>query len=93
MSQTSGNKEVHYYEIFGITGERGYNCRDGRRMGCIADMIFDEKCGSVTAVILQSNDKFFGLFGGDEIVIPWNRIKVIGKDVVIIDADIRSEVR
>lgn len=61
------------------------NCRDGKRVGCVTDIEFNEKCGDIEALILQTNDKFFGIFGGSEMVVPWDKIKVIGKDVVIIE--------
>lgn len=62
------------------------NCHDGKRAGCITDIEFDQKCGNIISIVIQASDKFFGLFGGSEILVPWNKIVVIGEDVIIIDA-------
>ena len=34
-----------------------------RRLGCIEDLEFDEKCGQICAVIIPGQCKCFGLFG------------------------------
>ena len=35
-----------------------------RRLGCIEDLEFDEKCGQICAVIIPGQCKCFGLFMG-----------------------------
>ena len=37
-----------------------------RRLGCIEDLEFDEKCGQICAVIIPGQCKCFGLFGKEE---------------------------
>lgn len=61
------------------------NVVDGRRLGPVKDMHIDEK-GMVTALVLQPGKKRLGLFRmGRDLVIPWNQIKKIGVDTVLVE--------
>ena len=44
--------------------------------------------GNITSIIVPGNNKIFGLFaGGNDIVIPWQQIKCIGDDVILVEID------
>ena len=59
-----------------------------RRLGCIEDLEFDEKCGQICAVIIPGQCKCFGLFGKEEeFVIPFRCIRQIGPDIVLVEVD------
>ncbi len=62
------------------------NTVDGKRLGAISDLEIDLGTGRVTALIVPGEGRFFGLFGRDEeYVIPWDRIKKIGADVILVE--------
>ena len=66
------------------------NIRDGRRLGNIVDMEFNLSEGRITAIIVPGSSKWMGLIkNGDDIVIPWERIKKIGDDVILVDIEAR----
>lgn len=66
------------------------NIRDGRRLGSIIDMEFNLSEGRITAIVVPGASRFLGLLKEeDDVVIPWERIKKIGDDVILVDIDIR----
>lgn len=59
---------------------------DGRRLGFISDIDIEVPQGHVCAIIVPGPCRFLGLFGRrDDFVIPWNCIKRIGPDIVLVD--------
>ena len=64
------------------------NICDGRRLGRPIDLIFSEHA-TVEAIVVPAECGFVSLFSRDRpgTVIPWNRIKRIGDDVVLVDVD------
>lgn len=59
---------------------------DGRRLGFICDAMIDLCDGKITAIIVPAPCRHFGLTGRrDDFVIPWNCIKRIGPDIVLVD--------
>lgn len=62
------------------------NIATGQRIGYISDVDIDMDNGTLNSVIIPGNGKFFGLFGGEkDIVIPWDAIKTIGDDIILVD--------
>lgn len=62
------------------------NILDGRRLGVIKDIELDLEKGQVKAIILPGTGKFMGLFGKNEdLVIPWDKIKKLGMDVILVE--------
>ena len=60
---------------------------DGRRLGYIADARIDLPEGHILAIIVPGPCRFFGLWGRrDEYVIPWQCIRKMGPDIVLVDA-------
>ncbi len=60
--------------------------RDGRRLGFISDAKIELPEGKICAIIIPGPCRFFGLWGRkDDFVIPWNCIKRIGPDIVLVD--------
>lgn len=61
------------------------NCR---RLGCVADLIFDLCKGKIEAVIVPSPGKLCGLFGCDsEYIIPFECIKKVGADIIMVEIE------
>lgn len=73
-----------------LGGKEIVNLNDGGRLGVIADsdLVIDEKSGKIIALLvpdIRSQFRFFGDRG--EIEIPWEAIKKIGNDMVIIELE------
>lgn len=67
------------------------NIRDGRRLGTIVDMEFSLQEGKITAIVVPGASRFLGLLREeDDIIIPWEKIKKIGDDVILVDVETRS---
>lgn len=66
------------------------NVTDGRRMGFVSDVNIDLEDGRIDAIILPGPAKIFGIIGKDnEVTIPWESIKKIGEDIILVDMDTR----
>jgi len=67
------------------------NIVDGRRLGLIKDIEIDMEEGRVTAFILSGEgggNKFLGFLGReDELVVPWEKIRKIGMDVILVEVN------
>ncbi len=63
------------------------NIRDGRRMGFVQDVEADFENGAITAIIVQGNSKLFSVSNKNDVIIPWERIKRIGEDTILVDTD------
>lgn len=75
----------------GVSGEsfrekEVINSCDGRRLGYVADIEFDVCDGRITAIVVPQHCGFLGL-NSEDIVIPWEKIQKIGKDVILVDAE------
>ena len=65
-----------------------------KRLGCIEDLEFDEKCGQICAVIIPGQRRCFGLFGKEEeFIIPFRCIRQIGPDIVLVEVDEKAVLR
>lgn len=80
--------EVH------IMGEKGLdfkhkeviNINDGKRLGYVQDVTADLQTGIITSIIVPGNNKMLNIFSGNnEIVIPWEKIKCIGDDLILVE--------
>lgn len=61
------------------------NVADGRELGHVCDMVFNN-CGGVMGFIVPGKKSFFkSITSSDNIFIPWNRIIKIGSDVVLVE--------
>jgi YlmC/YmxH family sporulation protein len=62
------------------------NIKDGKRLGYVQDVTADLKTGTITSIIVPGNTKGLGLFlGGDEISIPWEAIKCISDEIILVE--------
>jgi YlmC/YmxH family sporulation protein len=66
------------------------NICDGCRLGYVGDVEVLMPEGRVAALIVPGPCRFFGLFGrGEEYYIPWECIKQIGDDIILIDKPVQ----
>ncbi|NLM42692.1 MAG: YlmC/YmxH family sporulation protein [Clostridiales bacterium] len=66
------------------------NISDGKRLGFVSDVEINMETGTIEAIIIPSESKFFRLFSKEnDIVIPWHEIKKVGIDVILIDYNLK----
>ena len=59
---------------------------DGRRLGFITDVLVEIPGGNVCAIVVPGPCRYLGMAGRhDDYVIPWNCIRRIGPDIVLVD--------
>lgn len=62
------------------------NIKDAKRLGYVQDVTADFKTGTITNIIVPGNTKFLNFFSANtELTIPWEAIKVIGDDIILVD--------
>lgn len=67
---------------------------DGFVLGYISDIELDTSNGTLKSIIIFGQSRLFGLLGASEdIIIPWERISVIGPETVLVNADSGEYVR
>lgn len=64
------------------------NIKNAKRLGYVQDVTADFESGKIKEIIVPGNNKFFNLFStGNEIVIPWSSIRVIGEDIILVEIE------
>lgn len=54
--------------------------------GYVQDVCADLETGTITSIIVPGSNKFLSVFGSNnDIVIPWQHIKCIGDDVILVE--------
>ena len=62
------------------------NVCDGTRYGYVNDVEVDCSCGKIVSLIIHPQGKLFCSFSkNDDVVIPWEAIKRIGDDIILVD--------
>ncbi|MGB9813145.1 MAG: YlmC/YmxH family sporulation protein [Thermovenabulum sp.] len=62
------------------------NVCDGKKMGFIVDIDIDTDVGKIKSLILPAISKGFNIFlRSDDIEIPWEKVKKIGQDVILVE--------
>ena len=59
----------------------------GKRIGCVTALEFDPCDGRITGIVVSGDAGFLGFGKREKTVIPWCKIKKIGEDVILVDAD------
>ena len=59
----------------------------GQRLGFVSDIQIEIPEGTICAIVVPCPSKLLGFPGRhDDYIIPWNCIKKIGPDIVLVDA-------
>ena len=63
------------------------NINDGKRLGYVQDVCADLETGIITSIIVPGvNNKLLNIFSqSSDIVIPWQNIKCIGEDLILVE--------
>lgn len=73
-----------------LIGKEIINIFDGMRLGTIAnsDLVIDPETGEIEAIILPKRQGFLNFWmEHGEMVVPWETVKKIGNEVIIVDLD------
>ena len=62
------------------------NITNGKRLGFVQDVCADLETGMITSIIVPGNNKILSIFSSaNNIVIPWQNIKCIGDDIILVE--------
>lgn len=63
------------------------NIKDGKRLGYVQDVCADLESGIITSIIVPGGtNKLLNIFSqNNDIVIPWQNIKCIGEDLILVE--------
>ena len=62
--------------------------KNGCVLGLVSDVELDTQSGNLTSIVIFGNYKLLGLFGrGEDIVIPWEDIQVIGNETILVTTE------
>jgi len=68
------------------------NILDGKKLGNIIDIDLDLDNGRVLALVLPGRVKGFLFTKREEVVVPWQKIVRIGRDVILVEVPIANEI-
>ncbi|HON43486.1 MAG TPA: YlmC/YmxH family sporulation protein [Bacillota bacterium] len=59
---------------------------DGKRLGYIFDLEIDMDTGKILSFVIPGGGRILGFLGrGGELVLDWENIRKVGRDVVLVD--------
>ena len=62
------------------------NITNGKRLGYVQDVCADLETGTITYIIVPGSNKILNIFSqNNDIVIPWQKIKCIGDDLILVE--------
>jgi len=73
-----------------LVGKEMVNIYDGMRMGTVgdSDMVIDEESGQIVSIILPNKGNAFNFWTDrQKLVIPWDAVKKIGREVIVVELD------
>jgi YlmC/YmxH family sporulation protein len=73
-----------------LIGKEIVNIYDGMRMGTVgeSDMLVDQESGDIISIILPNRGNAFNFWADrQKLVIPWEAVKKIGREVIVVDLD------
>lgn len=71
-----------------LSGKEVINLGDGARLGTIeeCELTFDYKSGQINTIVLPKRSGIFNFFSDSQTsTIPWQAIKRIGDEIIIVD--------
>ncbi|MGI6703240.1 MAG: YlmC/YmxH family sporulation protein [Clostridia bacterium] len=77
-----------------IGGKEIVNLNTGERLGMVAeaDLVIDKATGNIIRLLIPEERLGFSLFGERNFIeVPWENVKKIGNDMIIIEQDERKK--
>ena len=73
-------RELRRKDVIGVV--------DGKRIGRVTDIVFDEETGQVMTLVIGVRRPWFGLFESEEKqVVSYDMVRTLGRDVILIDEE------
>ena len=69
------------------------NLRDASRLGFVSDVEVSLEAGAIEAVVVPGKAKLFNFSSKGDLVIPWDKIKQIGDDVILVDLPPQEKIK
>ena len=67
------------------------NADNGCKIGFADDLEIDTKCAKLIALIVYGRPRLFGILGrSDDCYIPWEKIRLIGKDAILVEKSVQK---
>ena len=61
------------------------NVQDGKKLGFVQDVCADLETGRITSIIVPGANKFMSMISSsNDIVIPWEQIRCIGDEIILV---------
>ena len=62
------------------------NVQDGKKLGFVQDVCADLEKGRITSIIVPGANKFMSMISSsNDIVIPWEQIRCIGDEIILVE--------
>lgn len=62
--------------------------KDASVVGFVSDIEFDTETGTLSSVVISGKNKGISFLSrGEDIIIPWDKIEVIGNDSILISME------
>ena len=61
------------------------NTLDGKRLGNVEDIDINLHTGKIDSITVGTGKMLSFLNKEEEVIIPWNKIKMIGEDVILVE--------
>ena len=62
------------------------NITNGKRLGYVQDVCADLETGTITHIIVPGSNKIINFFTqSNNIKIPWQKVKCIGEDIILVE--------
>ena len=61
------------------------NVNDGKILGYVVDVNANFEKGEIKEIIVANNNKLINFMGKHNVAIPWEKIKKIGEDVILVE--------
>ena len=83
-----GQEGISMDRFCDIRDKKVINIFDGRCIGHVFDLVIDCVTGTICAIIVPGCGRLRSYFlGGEDIIIPWNKVIKIGEDVILVELD------
>lgn len=77
-----------YCKIGELRDKQVVSVKDGSVLGYVSDVQLDIENGKLVSILLPGKNRGFGFLGReDDIIVPWENIKVIGNDSILVEID------
>ena len=73
-----------------LTGKEVLDLGDGARLGVVeeCELTFDEASGKIATLLLPKKNSLLNIFSDSRVIqIPWQAIRRVGDEVIIVDAN------